>query len=152
MSQIRKSASFRSRIPIRRAKPLPRRCYSPPPYPYRTMQNQSDNDNCFYNNSNDKQEIRTAVDGHHFQHHNKHKVKRQRHIMLENPMASSTIGHDDSIETTAINSTARPTTMYLSSSYSSSDESQESEAPIQVSFTSKFLRGGKSSLTRKSQR
>lgn len=29
MSSLRKSASFRSRIPVRRIKPQPRRCYSP---------------------------------------------------------------------------------------------------------------------------
>lgn len=139
MSQIRKSASFRSRIPIRRAKPLPRRCYSPPPYVNRTMFNQSDNDNYIYDRSNNIESIKPAAGcqnyHNHRQHHqNKQKAKRQRHIMLPNATPVSTINHDESMsmDTTTITATARPITMYSSSSYSSSDESQESEAPIQV--------------------
>lgn len=133
MSQIRKSASFRSRIPIRRAKPTPRRCYSPEPYRKRNhsaMLDQSQNDDEHHHHNHqsvfeDKQE----------QRHTKLKLKRQRHL-------ASTVAHhiqhkpNGSINDNTNNSMAltRPKTIYSSSSYSSSDESQESEAPIQVNF------------------
>lgn len=58
------------------------------------------------------------------------KVKRQRHFVLPSNQSSVTptvkdteIVHGEGI---------RPKTIYSSSSFSSSDESQESEAPIQV--------------------
>lgn len=135
MSQIRKSASFRSRIPIRRAKPTPRRCYSPEPYRKRNhpamleqSQNVDERQHHHHNHQSvygDKQE----------QRHTKLRLKRQRHL-------ASTVAHhtqhkpNGSINDNANSSMAstRPKTIYSSSSYSSSDESQESEAPIQVNF------------------
>lgn len=136
MSQIRKSASFRSRIPIRRAKPVPRRCYSPEPYRNLStlaMYNQSHNDDYntkpMCNHGNNEQRI------------NKQKMKRQRHIAATTTMlaqqhaqhSSNKPGNDASITSvTNFPAPIRPKTIYSSSSYSSSDESQESEAPPQV--------------------
>lgn len=118
MSQLRKSASFRSRIPIRRTKPVPRRCYSPEPYRKRSaMLDQNQNDHLHETK-------------HQEQRNSKLKLKRQRHL-------ASTVAHNQhkpnatSITDNSMAST-RPKTIYSSSSYSSSDESQESEAPIQV--------------------
>lgn len=134
MSQIRKSASFRSRIPIRRAKPTPRRCYSPEPYRKRNhsaMSDQSQNDEEHHHRhqsicGGDKQE----------QRYTKLKLKRQRHL-------ASTVAHHAQHKPNGLSindntnhsmASTRPKTIYSSSSYSSSDESQESEAPIQVNF------------------
>lgn len=116
MSQIRKSASFRSRIPIRRTKLAPRRCYSPEPYKNLStpsMFDQSHNETNTYTHS--EQRI------------NKQKMKRQRHI-------SATQAHQVQHTTRPINDTSatRPKTIYSSSSYSSSDESHESESSPQV--------------------
>lgn len=75
MSSLRKSASFRSRIPVRRTKVPPRRCCSPQPISSTSMIKTNRNQN-------------------------------KQHLWSD--------------------------TRYSSSSYSSSDESQESEAPLQV--------------------
>lgn len=109
MSSIRKSASFRSRIPVRRTKPLPRRCYSPPPQS--TVSSSTE-----YSKSNKSRDPNQPST-------NKHKQKHP--IWLPQPLNTSASG-----PTMATNKTT-PTT-YSSSSYSSSDESQESEAPLQV--------------------
>lgn len=93
MSSIRKSASFRSRIPVRRTKPLPRQCYSPPPL---SSAASSINHNI----------SRPAYS------------KRHRHPIWSRGATNAS----------ANNKCAT----YSSSSYSSGDESQESEAPIQV--------------------
>lgn len=131
MSQIRKSASFRSRIPIRRAKPAPRRCYSPEPYRNQSThamydQNHKDYDTkSMYNNG--EQRI------------SKQKMKRQRHVATTLAQQAHHIAakpNNDASITSVANFPApiRPKTVYSSSSYSSSDESQESEAPPQVHF------------------
>lgn len=93
MSSIRKSASFRSRIPVRRTKPLPRQCYSPPPL---SSAASSINHNI----------SRPAYS------------KRHRHPIWSRGATNA--------------STNNKCATYSSSSYSSGDESQESEAPIQV--------------------
>lgn len=104
MSSIKKSASFRSRIPVRRTKPLPRRCYSPPPSATSTIN--------YHNNSANKSRSVPVSSQQH--------TKQNRRIWSnDTSMASQTA------------SSAQPN-VYSSSSYSSSDESQESEAPIQV--------------------
>lgn len=130
MSQIRKSASFRSRIPIRRAKPVPRRCYSPEPYKNRSTSSMYDH-----------HEITSDAKPHSHseQRISKQKMKRQRHIAttiqaqhLPNP------SNDTSIMSAAPNITARPKTIYSSSSYSSSDESQASESPPQVQVSNQM--------------
>lgn len=113
MSSIRKSASFRSRIPVRRTKPLPRRCYSPPP---RTSVSSSTE----YRTSNSHKSRDTAQV-------TTNKRKQKHPIWLPQPLNTSASG-----PTMATNKTT--TTTYSSSSYSSSDESQESEAPLQVNL------------------
>lgn len=136
MSQIRKSASFRSRIPIRRAKPTPRRCYSPEPYRRRNhsaMLDQSHNDDEHLHRPHRHQSVYGDKQD---QRHTKLKLKRQRHL------ASTVAHHTQNKPNGSINdnntnnsmASTRPKTIYSSSSYSSSDESQESEAPIQVNF------------------
>lgn len=132
MSQIRKSASFRSRIPIRRAKPAPRRCYSPEPYRNQStpaMYEQSNRHNHDYDTkplyNNGEQRI------------SKQKMKRQRHVattLAQQAKHISAKPNNDASITSVTNfpATVRPKTIYSSSSYSSSDESQESEAPPQV--------------------
>lgn len=121
MSSIRKSASFRSRIPVRRTKPLPRRCYSPPPLS--NVSSSTDYHSSNPNKSRGTAQATTAT--------NKHK---QRHpIWLPQPLNTSASG-----PAMASNKTATAT--YSSSSYSSSDESQESEAPLQVSTRYTFYR------------
>lgn len=120
MSQIRKSASFRSRIPIRRA--VPRRCYSPEPHrnqSTRAMYEQNHNDFDVQPYNHGEQRI------------SKQKMKRQRHVattLAQHNMAKA--NHDPSASNFA--AATRPKTIYSSSSFSSSDESQESEAPPQV--------------------
>lgn len=116
MSSIRKSASFRSRIPVRRTKPTPRRCYSPPPLSTASSSrefglHQHNNNN---NNSNKSRKV---------SHNHKNKLK---HVWPPNGTTAS-----GATITTA-------NAAYSSSSYSSSDESQESEAPLQVIFHNKF--------------
>lgn len=139
MSQIRKSASFRSRIPIRRTKLVPRRCYSPEPYrnpstPAMYDQSHNDNDNNYgtksmFNHHSNEQRI------------SKQKMKRQRHIattLAQQAKQPAKPSNDASITSVSNFPVAsiRPKTIYSSSSYSSSDESQESEAPPQVHHTS----------------
>lgn len=127
MSQIRKSASFRSRIPVRRTKPIPRRCYSPEPYKNRSTPTM------FESNHNDY-ELKPYAE----QRISKQKMKRQRHVattLAQNAQHTATTkpSNDTSMITAAnFTSPTRPKTIYSSSSYSSSDESQESEAPPQV--------------------
>lgn len=124
MSQIRKSASFRSRIPIRRTKPVPRRCYSPEPYVHKKKAEMHDQS---YNNYETKP-----------QHINKQKMKRHRHIATATATATAqhTTKQNNEISNTNFPvPLGRPKTIYSSSSYSSSDESQESEAPPQVTFS-----------------
>lgn len=125
MSQIRRSASFRSRIPVRRAKPTPRRCYSPEPYKRQTT------DEVFHQHQNDYD---TKQHNHVDQKLNKQKMKRQRNvaITLAKMQNLARPSKDTSTDTSASNFPARPKTIYSSSSYSSSDESQESESPPQV--------------------
>lgn len=125
MSQIRKSASFRSRIPIRRAKPVPRRCYSPEPYRQRSSSSMYDHHEII---GDAKQQ--SYLD----QRISKQRMKRQRHVAttiqaqhIPNPM-----GNDATMMSTTPKISARPKTIYSSSSYSSSDESQVSESPPQV--------------------
>lgn len=133
MSQIRKSASFRSRIPIRRTKPAPRRCYSPEPYRNLStpaMYDQSHNDydtKPMFNHQSNEQRI------------SKQKMKRQRHIattLAQQAQQPAKPTNDASITSVSNFPAAsiRPKTIYSSSSYSSSDESQESEAPPQVPY------------------
>lgn len=127
MSQIRKSASFRSRIPIRRSRLAPRRCYSPEPYNYfktaaMCEQNQNDYDT-------------HPICNHGDQRISKQKMKRQRHVattLAQHAQHTTKLSKDASI--TNISAPIRPKTIYSSSSYSSSDESQESEAPPQVEY------------------
>lgn len=126
MSQIRKSASFRSRIPVRRADPTPRRCYSPEPY--RNQASSTYSNQCHTEHFTYESKQFNPLE----QRNNKHKVKRQRHL-------ASTMDQKHTKTTTSINdvsmannASTRPKTIYSSSSYSSSDESQESEAPLQV--------------------
>lgn len=127
MSQIRKSASFRSRIPVRRAKPAPRRCYSPEPY--KNLLTAA----MFEPNHNDYEPKPYAEP-----RISKQKMKRQRHVAttLAQHAQHTAVkpGTDTSMTATVTNfgSPTRPKTIYSSSSYSSSDESQESEAPPQV--------------------
>lgn len=123
MSQIRKSASFRSRIPIRRAKLTPRRCYSPEPYKNLStpsMFDQSHNETHIYNHSE--------------QRSSKQKMKRQRHVSATQAQQvhHTTSSINDTSATSANNFPTRPKTIYSSSSYSSSDESHESESSPQV--------------------
>lgn len=113
MSSIRKSASFRSRIPVRRAKPLPRRYYSPPPLS--TVSSATE-----YRSSNTNKSRDTTVET-----SNKHKQKHP--IWLPQQLSTSASGPTMATKNTT-------TTAYSSSSYSSSDESQESEAPLQVNI------------------
>lgn len=137
MSQIRKSASFRSRIPIRRAKPVPRRCYSPEPY--RNLSTPAMYDQS-HNNDYDTKPM--CNHGNNEQRISKQKMKRQRHIAATTTMlaqqhaqqhSANKTGNDASITSvTNFPAPIRPKTIYSSSSYSSSDESQESEAPPQV--------------------
>lgn len=68
---------------------------------------------------------------------NKQKMKRQRHVattLAQQAHHTAKSTSNDASVTTATNfpASARPRTIYSSSSYSSSDESQESEAPPQV--------------------
>lgn len=127
MSQIKKSASFRSRIPIRRAKPLPRRCYSPEPY-----RNQSTASMFNPNQTN----IETKQFNYGEKPISKQKMKRQRHIAttLAQQSQHTTESTNDSSIISVTNYSTRPKTIYSSSSYSSSDESQESESPPQVHY------------------
>lgn len=112
MSSIRKSASFRSRIPIRQAKIVPRRCYSPPPSSVASSSigcQNSHHQRPSTDNHNSKLRALSA------QRSNSHKRGR------------SMWSH----ETNGNGQNALLAT-YSSTSYSSSDESQESEAPPQV--------------------
>lgn len=138
MSQIRKSASFRSRIPIRRAKPAPRRCYSPEPYRNRSSSSMFDHHDMI---SDTKQQ--SCSD----QRISKQKMKRQRHVAttIQAQHTPNLMNNDTSILSTAPKIPTRPKTIYSSSSYSSSDESQVSESPPQVHF-SKQLHVQSSSL------
>lgn len=126
MSQIKKSASFRSRIPIRRAKPIPRRCYSPEPYKNRSTSSMYDQ----HQITND-----AKPQCHSEQRMSKQKIKRQRHFATTTTNPSN----DTSIMSAAPNISARPKTIYSSSSYSSSDESQASESLPQVRFFFKTI-------------
>lgn len=68
---------------------------------------------------------------------NKQKMKRQRHVAAtlaqQAHHTAKSVSNDASITTlTNFPASARPKTIYSSSSYSSSDESQESEASPQV--------------------
>lgn len=117
MSQIKKSASFRSRIPIRRAKLPPRRCYSPEPYRHSSMFDPGQNNYDVKPFNYGEKRI------------SKPKIKRQRHI-------ATTLAQQAQFKTESTkditNFPARTENIYSSSSYSSSDESQESESPPQV--------------------
>lgn len=124
MSQIRKSASFRSKIPIRRAKPVPRRCCSPEPFNNRSIASMYDQQPQII--SDDKPKI------HSDQRMTKQKMKRQRNIATTIPKQSIVKDVSNSSSTTPMNISGRPKTIYSSSSYSSSDESQVSECPPQV--------------------
>lgn len=96
------------------------------------MLDQSQNDDEHHHHSRNHQSVYGDKQE---QRHTKLKLKRQRHL-------ASTVAHhaqhkpNGSINDNSNNSMAstRPKTIYSSSSYSSSDESQESEAPIQVNF------------------
>lgn len=127
MSQLRKSASFRSRIPVRRAKPVPRRCYSPEPYTNLSTASMFDQDHSSYE---------TKHTNHAEQRINKQKLKRQRHVAttLAQQSQHSAKSTNDPSTISVPNFPGRPKTIYSSSSYSSSDESQESESPPQVYF------------------
>lgn len=127
MSQIRKSASFRSRIPVRRAKPVPRRCYSPEPYRKLSTSSMCDQDHSTYD---------TKPFNHAEQRISRQKMKRQRHVattLAQQSQHSANPINDTSIISVP-NFPGRPKTIYSSSSFSSSDESQESESPPQVHF------------------
>lgn len=69
----------------------------------------------------------------------KQRIKRQRHVATTIAQQAQNISHalNDSSITPAPNISARPKTIYSSSSFSSSDESQQSESPPQVSFPKK---------------
>lgn len=121
MSSIRKSASFRSRIPVRRTKPLPRRCYSPPPLSTVSSSTEYLSSNAHKSRDTTKQPTTTTTTS------TTNKYKQKHPIWLPQPLNTSASG-----PTMATNKTA--TTTYSSSSYSSSDESQESEAPLQVKY------------------
>lgn len=119
MSQIKKSASFRSRIPIRRAKLPPRRCYSPEPYRHSSMFDPGQNNYDVKPFNYGEKRI------------SKQKIKRQRHVATT--LAQQTQFKTESTkDITNFPAAARSETIYSSSSYSSSDESQESESPPQV--------------------
>lgn len=123
MSQIRKSASFRSRIPIR-ARAAPRRCYSPEPYKNLSTSTM------YEPNHNDY--VTKPIRNHGEQRISKQKMKRQRHIattLAQQAQHTNKTNNDASITSVTNFPGVRPKTIYSSSSYSSSDESQESEAP-----------------------
>lgn len=134
MSQIKKSASFRSRIPIRRTKPLPRRCYSPDPYRRQAS--------TIYTSPHRQQMHKTTYESElgpieSLNGPPQQKLKRQRHFVLASNQSAVTSTVQD---TEIVNGGAiRPKTIYSSSSFSSSDESQESEAPIQVQNLQEFF-------------
>lgn len=68
----------------------------------------------------------------------KQKMKRQRHVVTTINKQAQNIqnpSNDPSAMSAAPNISARPKTIYLSSSFSSSDESQVSESPPQVRFS-----------------
>lgn len=132
MSQIRKSASFRSRIPIRRAKLVPRRCYSPEPCKNRSTSPMYDQHQII-NDAKPKSHSEQRV--------SKQKMKRQRHFATTITKQVQDIpnsSNNTSMVSAAPNIPARPKTIYSSSSYSSSDESQASESPPQVIFFQNF--------------
>lgn len=128
MSQLRKSASFRSRIPVRRAKPVPRRCYSPEPYKNQSTSSMYDQEH--------SSSYATKPFNHAEQRISRQKMKRQRHVAttLAQQSQHSTKSNNDTSIISVPNFPGRPKTIYSSSSYSSSDESQESESPPQVQF------------------
>lgn len=142
MSQIKKSASFRSRIPVRRTKPLPRRCYSPEP-DYRrqaaSIYTSPLHGNTHMQRATHESEF-NAIQSPLIRP--REKVKRQRHFEVnadqntDNPLMADTglaNGGGAGSGGGGVGSGAvRPKTIYSSSSFSSSDESRESEAPLQV--------------------
>lgn len=64
----------------------------------------------------------------------KQKMKRQRHVAttIQAQHIANPMNNDTTMMSTASKIPARPKTIYSSSSYSSSDESQVSESPPQV--------------------
>lgn len=98
MSSIKKSASFRSRIPVRRTKPIPRRCYSPPALSSAASPI-----------SNNKQQRSISAQ------------TRKGHYRIWSHRSQAPLSK---------------CATYSSSSYSSGDESQESETPIQAKVIS----------------
>lgn len=140
MSQIKKSASFRSRIPVRRAKPVPRRCYSPEPSSYHRQSTSTTTLTATRvataaagtKPTHAKHMRRITHESEFDLHGPREKVKRQRQFVAD---IGGNIGTPAMADATAPNGgigPVRPKTIYSSSSFSSSDESQESEAPIQV--------------------
>lgn len=123
MSSIRKSASFRSRIPVRRTKPLPRRCYSPPPLS--TVSSSAEYRSSHSHKSQDTSQAAATTTA-------SNKYKQKHPIWLPQQLNTSASG-----PTMAANKVATAT--YSSSSYSSSDESQESEAPLQVNTHIQYI-------------
>lgn len=115
MSSIKKSASFRSRIPVRRTKPIPRRCYSPPPLSI----NHIDSNNTAGTRPTVHHTKKGRYNNHHHHRHQQQQNQQQHHLWSHGSYAPSS-----------------KCATYSSSSYSSGDESQESETPVQVKVIS----------------
>lgn len=126
MSSLKKSASFRSRIPVRRTNPLPRRCYSPPPL------------------LNAEQTIRTTASAsaisNYLQEQQEEQPNRGRNLVLSknrknncnnNSNQQNRRSRQHACLMTYASSAAKKIPTYSSSSYSSGDESEDSDEPIQ---------------------
>lgn len=128
MSSLRKSASFRSRIPVRRIKPQPRRCYSPQSAASISKREQ------FYVNEHEL-----------FQQQQQQQQKAKRNNNNNNNRNEESSQFLSSVETfgkrSAIWLADDSSHRYSSSSYSSSDESDDSsDVSAQVSLTYVLLK------------
>lgn len=140
MSAITKSASFRSRIPVRRTKPLPRRCYSPPPlsttvrtikttasasaidqHRYMQEQQQQQQEQSSRHSVNARNRGRLQRHQSKSKHH--HHYQQQQHHQHQQQQQPMWTSHGPSAK---LNKCAT----YSSSSFSSGDESQESDEPV----------------------